>query len=108
MTFRPYWTCRRASPPYLIAVTLAHDPFAAREALCPGACVAPTAIVSPDLLERLADLQPGEVREIEVPDLPSWRDAHRSVDLASAAYCEDIGYDLSRNTEFQPFSKKPG
>lgn len=107
MTARLYWTCRRAPAPYLIAVTLASDPFAAREALCPGACVAPTAIVSPGLLERLADLQPGEVREIEVPDLPSWRDAHRSVDLSSAAYCEEIGYDLSRNTEFKTFSKKP-
>lgn len=92
MTARPYWTCRRAPSPYLIAVTLAESPGAAREVMCPMACVAPSAVVSPNLLLQVADLQPGEVREIEVEALPSWRDAHGDR-LLSRSYCEEIGYD---------------
>jgi len=91
-TYRPYWTCRRAPAPYVIAVTLAETPGAAREAMCPAACVAPTALVSPALLAQVADLIPGEVREIEVAALPSWRDLHGDR-LLSEAYCEEIGYE---------------
>lgn len=92
MTPRPFWTCRRAPAPYLIAVTLADDAHQAREAMCPTACVAPCAVVSPKLLVQLADLQPGEVREIEVAALPSWQDAHGDR-LLNRQYCEDIGFD---------------
>lgn len=95
MTARPYWTCRRArrdDAPYLIAVTLSDSPFAAREAMCPRAMVLPVELVTPALLDQVADLGPGEIRELEVDRLPSWRDAHGPDNLLNAQYCDDIGY----------------
>ena len=92
MTARLYWTCRRAPAPYLIAITLAESPGAAREIMCPMACVAPSELVSPRVQDQVLDIQPGEVREIEVQSLPSWRDLHGDR-LLSRSYCEDIGYD---------------
>lgn len=92
----PYWTCRRPpldGQPALVAVTLAAHGMAARAVLCPGAAVAPSEVVSTWLLDRLADLKPGEIREVEVDRLPNWRDNHHPDDLQSRTYCDDIGYD---------------
>lgn len=89
----PFWTCRRAPAPYLIAVTFATDAREARNRMAPTACVMPCELVTPEVLALLpADRAPGEVFQLEVAALPSWRDAHGDR-LSSRQYCEDIGYD---------------
>lgn len=100
-----YWTNATRNPDgriggqnpgggYTIRVCRAETAQDARDRICPGSMVWPSALTSPDFLARpeVVNLEPNDYAEFTAERLPNWRDAHGS-NLNSRAYCEAIGYD---------------